>query len=50
MEKKEVLLIAGNYPHTLMQHMNTLVKERGAPEISAEGIIRCVCGHWGSSA
>lgn len=29
MEKKEVLLIAGNYPHTLMQHMNTLVKERG---------------------
>ncbi len=21
-----------------------------APEISAEGIIRCVCGHWGSSA
>lgn len=29
MEKKEVLLIAGNYPHALMRHMNMLVKEKG---------------------
>ncbi len=29
MGKEDVLLVAGNYPHALMQHMNTLVKEKG---------------------
>lgn len=29
MGKDDVLLVAGNYPHALMQHMNTLVKKRG---------------------
>lgn len=29
MEEKEVLLIAGSYPNALLQHMNTLVKEKG---------------------
>lgn len=29
MGKDDVLLVTGNYPHALMRHMNTLVKERG---------------------
>lgn len=29
MDKDDMLLVAGNYPHALMQHMNTLVKEKG---------------------
>lgn len=29
MGNDDVLLVAGDYPHALMQHMNTLVKEKG---------------------
>ena len=29
MGKDDMLLVTGSYPHALMQHMNTLVKERG---------------------
>lgn len=29
MGKDDILLVAGNYPHALMRHMNTLVKEGG---------------------
>ncbi len=38
--EKEVLLITGNYPHDLLQHMNTLVKEEGRSCLWDESFVR----------
>jgi len=40
MAEKEVLLIAGNYPHVLMQHMNTLVREKGRSILWEDSFVR----------